>query len=95
MAKRANSQAFDISLTIVGRHNQEQTTIVNPFRFLYATDHEYNRELHLLHFDNRLQLRVTSAELDSFLTLRAEVMRELAAAFLAQLYTEIGRPTRH
>lgn len=95
MAKRANNQAFDISLTIIGRHNREQAAIVNPFRFLYATSYEYNHDLHLLHFDNRLQLRVTTAELDSFLTLRSEVMRELAAAFLAQLYTEIGRSPRH
>lgn len=91
MAKRASSHAFDIALTVVGRHNKEQQVVVNPFRFLYATDHDYTPGLHLLHFDNRLRLRVTTAELTSFLACRADVMRELAAAFLAQLYAEIGR----
>lgn len=94
MAKRANGQALDITLTVVVRHNREQNAIVNPFRFLYATDYEYCHGQHTLYFDNNLQLRVTTAELDSFLALRAEVMRELAAAFITQLYAEVGRTPR-
>lgn len=91
MAKRASSRAFDITLTIIGRNGKEQEATVNPFRFQYARNLEGNQERHVLHFDGKLQLKVSTPELNEFLALRAEVMRELAAAFLAQLYAEAGR----